>query len=88
MGDLPGFVKALCCLLIEPHRTRDAQRQTHVHARTHTPHTQMHTQTHAHAHSPSSQGRPFSSTPGGNDDSHYRLRARLATVPLSAVLLS
>lgn len=28
------------------------------------------------------------SSPGGNDDSHYRLRARLATVPLSAVLLS
>lgn len=28
------------------------------------------------------------SSPGGNDDSHYHLRARLATVPLSAVLLS
>lgn len=44
--------------------------------------------TRIHAHTPAPQGRPLSSSPGGNDDSHYRLRARLATVPLSAVLLS
>lgn len=36
MRDLPGFVKALCCLLIEPHRNKDALRQTHAHIRRHT----------------------------------------------------
>lgn len=29
----------------------------------------------------------FSSNPGGNDDSHYHLGARAATVPLSDALL-
>lgn len=61
-GDLSGFVKALCCLVIGPHRTKEAQRQT--------------------------QRRPLSSSPRGNDDSHYRLKAIWPQCPYSAALLS
>lgn len=45
-------------------------------------HTHTHTLIHHHH-----KGGPFSSNPGGNDDSHYRLRASAATGPLSAALL-
>lgn len=81
MGDLPRFIKLQLCLLFESHWNKDAQRQTRVcgHA---------HAQPHKYRLTLSPPGRALSSSPGGNDDSHYRLRARLATVPLSAVLLS
>lgn len=45
-------------------------------------HTHTHTLIHHHH-----KGGPFSSNPGGNDDSHYSLRANAATGPLSAALL-
>lgn len=47
VGDLSGFVKALWCLLIGPHRTEEVQRQTHACARI---------QTHMHHHH---RGDPF-----------------------------
>ena len=77
MGYLSGLVKALCCLLIGPHWTEEAQRQTHACACTQT-----------HTHAPSPQRRPLSSSPRGNDDSHYRLKARWPQCPYSAALLS
>lgn len=57
----------------------EAQRQTHACACTHK---------HTHAHTPSPQRRPLSSSPRGNDDSHYRLKARWPQCPYSAALLS
>lgn len=45
--------------------------------------------THAHTHTPSAQRQtPFSCSPGGTDDSHYRLKARWPRWPYSAALLS
>lgn len=41
MGECSGFVKALRCLLIGPHWTEEAQRETHAYT-----HTQMHTCSH------------------------------------------
>lgn len=78
VGDLSGFVKALCCLLIGPHWTKGVQRQTHACA---------HTCIHIRPNTPA-QRRPLSLSPWGNDDSHYRLKARWPQCPYSAVLLS
>lgn len=49
-------------------------------------HMDVHTHTHTHIHH-HHKGGCFSSNPGGNDDSHYRLSASAATGPLSAALL-
>lgn len=73
IGDLSGFVKALCCLLIGPRWAEEPQRQIHACA---------HTQTHR------PQKRPLSSGPRGNDDSHHRLKARWPQSFYSAALLS
>lgn len=79
VSDLSGFVKALCCLLIGPHWTkRSSKTSTRMRIHTHTC-----TLTHHHR-----WGSPFSSSPRGNDDSHYRLKARWPQCPYSAALLS
>ncbi len=57
MGDLSGFVKALCCLLIGPHRTRRSSK-TNTRMCTHT-HTHTHTQTHTRSHTITTEEAPF-----------------------------
>ena len=58
MGDLSGLVKALCCLLIGPHWTKEAQRQTHACTLTHI-HVHEHTQMYTHSHTITTKKAPF-----------------------------
>ena len=55
-GDVSGFVKALCCLLIGPHRTKEAQRQTRACARTH---VYIHTRTRTRSRTTTAEEAPF-----------------------------
>ena len=70
---LSGVVKAPRCLLIGPHWTKETQKLTY---------TCVGGQIHVHLH------RPLSSSPTGNDDSHYLLKARWQRCPFSEGLLS
>lgn len=78
VGDLSFFVVALCCLLIGPHRTKKNLKD-YLHAHIHKCMCK---------HTLSPLRRPLSSSPRGNDDSHYRLKARRPQCPYSAALLS
>ena len=88
---LASLKHCVVCLLGLTGLKKLGDKHTHTHAHTHTHSHSLslpHTHTCIHTRAPSPQRRPLSSSPGGNDDSHYLLKARWPRCPYSAALLS